>query len=105
MPGRHYPRSTIERRTEVVTLAEFCFPGRNPHPHRQLQRLLRGHRSINRGFWRGERGAHPVTGVLEKEAAVRLDRLAQHLVMGGQRHPHPVSIGLPPTGRTLNIGE
>ncbi len=29
----------------------------------------------------------------------------QHLVMGGQRHPHPLRVGLPPTGRTLHIGE
>ena len=25
--------------------------------------------------------------------------------MGGQRRPHPVGVGLPPTGRTLDIGE
>ncbi len=25
--------------------------------------------------------------------------------MGGQRHPHAIGVGLPPTGRTLDIGE
>ena len=30
---------------------------------------------------------------------------AQHLVMGGQRRPHRFRVGLPPTGRTLHIGE
>jgi hypothetical protein len=36
---------------------------------------------------------------------VRLDRLTQYLVMGGQRRPHAIRVGFPPTGRTLNIGE
>ena len=49
--------------------------------------------------------AHTVPGVLEPPAPVRLNRRAQHLVMGGQRHPHAIGVGLPPTGRTLDIGE
>ena len=105
MPGGHHPRRTIEHRTEVIPVAQLGFAGRQPHPHRQLQRPLRGHRRIHRRPRRGERGAHPVTGVLEQPTAVPLDRRAQHLVMGGQRHPHPVRVGLPPTGRTLNVGE
>ena len=105
MPGGHHPRRTVQHRTEVVGLPQFGFAGRDPHPHRQLQLALRGHRGIDRTLRRGERGAHPITGVLEQEAAVRLDRLAQHLVMCGQRRPHPLGVGLPPTGRTLHIGE
>ena len=105
MPGGHHPRRTIEHRTEVVRPPQLGFAGRQPHPHRQLQRPLRGHRRIHRRPRRRERGAHPVTGVLEQPAAVRLDRPAQHLVMGGQRHPHRIRVGLPPTGRTLDIGE
>ena len=46
-----------------------------------------------------------VIGVLEQEAAVRLNRRAQHLVVGSQRRSHRVRVGLPPTGRTLDIGE
>ncbi len=103
--GGHHPRSTIEHRAEVVAVAQLGFAGRQPHPHRQLQRPLRGHRGIHRRPGRGERGAHPVTGVLEQPAAVRLDRLTQHLVVGGQRRPHRLRVGLPPTGRTLNVGE
>ena len=49
MPGGHHPRSTIQRRTEVIPVAQFGFAGRQPHPHRQLQRPLRGHRGIDRG--------------------------------------------------------
>ena len=105
MPGGHHPRRTVEHRTEVVPPAQLGLAGRQPHPHRQLQRPLRSHRGIDRRPGRGERGAHPVAGVLEHEAAVRLDRPAQHLVVGGQRHPHPIGVGLPPTGRTLDIGE
>ena len=43
--------------------------------------------------------------MLEHEAAVRLNRPVQHFAMGGQRQPHPIGVGLPPTGRTLDIGE
>jgi hypothetical protein len=60
---------------------------------------------LNRGFRRRERRAHTVTGALERESAVRIDRRAQHLVMDGERVPHPLSVCLPPTGKTLNIGE
>ena len=34
-----------------------------------------------------------------------LNRAAQHVVMLEKRRPHRVRVGLPPTGRTLNIGE
>ena len=105
MPGGHHPRGTVQHRTEVVGLPQFGLAGRDPHPHRQLQLQLRGHRRIDRTPRRGERGAHPIPGVLEQPAPVRLDRLTQHLVMGGQRRPHPLGVGLPPTGRNLHIGE
>ena len=74
VPGGHHPRSPIEHRTEVVGPPQLGFAGRDAHPHRQLQRPLRGHRGIDRRPGRGERGAHPVTGVLEQPAAVCLDR-------------------------------
>ena len=48
MPGGHHPRSTIQHRTEVVPVPQLGFAGRNAHPHRQLQRPLRGHRSVHR---------------------------------------------------------
>ena len=103
--GGHHACGPIQNRSEIVARTQFGFAGRQPHPHRQLQPPLRGHRGIHRRTRRGERGAHPVTGVLEHEPAVRLDRRAQHLVMGGQGFPHPIRVGLPPTGRTLNVGE
>jgi hypothetical protein len=43
--------------------------------------------------------------VLEQPTAVGFHHLAQHLVMRGQSDPHPIRVRLPPTGRTLNIGE
>jgi hypothetical protein len=36
---------------------------------------------------------------------MRFDRGAQHLVMRHKGRPHRVRVGLPPTGRTLHIGE
>jgi hypothetical protein len=105
VPGGHHPRGAVEHRAEVVRLSQLGFAGRDPHAHRQLQRPLCGHGGINRGSGSGERGAYPVTGVFEQPPAVGLDRLTQHLVMGGQRRPHAIRVCLPPTGRTLNIGE
>jgi hypothetical protein len=105
VPGGHHPCRTIEHRAEVVRLAQLGLAGRQTHAHRQLQRPLRGHRRIHRTARRGERRADPVAGVFEQPAAVRLNRRPQHLVMGGQRRPHRLRIGFPPTGRTLHIGE
>ena len=41
----------------------------------------------------------------EDEAAARLNRGAQHVVVGGERLSHAIGVRLPPTGRTLHIGE
>jgi hypothetical protein len=43
--------------------------------------------------------------VFEHETAVRIDRGAQDLVVGGEGDPHRIGVGLPPTGRPLDIGE
>jgi hypothetical protein len=43
--------------------------------------------------------------VLEHETAVRLNRGAQHLVVRCQRRAHAFGVGLPPTGRSLDVGE
>jgi hypothetical protein len=105
VPCGHHPRCTIEHSTEVVAVAQFSFTRRQPHPHRQFQASLRGHCGIYRRFRRRERRADTVTGVLEQEPAVRVDCRAQHLIVCGQRHPHPVRVSLPPTGRPRHIGE
>ena len=52
-----------------------------------------------------ESRAHAVAGVLEQPASVRLDRVTQHFVVGGERSSHPVGVGLPPPRRTLDVGE
>ena len=51
MPGGHHPRRTIQHRTEVITLPQLCFAGRQPHSHRQLQFALRGYGGIDRCPW------------------------------------------------------
>jgi hypothetical protein len=76
VPGGHHPRCPIQHRTEVVRSTQLGLAGRDPYPHRQLQRPLRSHRGIRRGPRRSERGTHSVTGVLENEAAVSLNRPA-----------------------------
>ena len=73
MPGGHHPRGPVEHRPEVVPVPQFGLTGRQPHPHRQLQRPLRGDRSIDRRPRRRERGSHTVTGVAEQKTVVRLN--------------------------------
>ena len=58
---------------------------------------LCSHGGIHRCFRRGEGRAHTIAGVLEQPASVRLNGRTQHLVMGSQRRPHRVRVGLPPT--------
>ena len=48
VPSGHHACRTVEHRAEVVAPSQFGFAGRDAHPHRQLQRPLRGHRRINR---------------------------------------------------------
>ena len=105
MPGGHHPSSPVEHRPEVVPVAQFGFTGRDPHPHRQLQLPLRGDRRVHRRPRRGKRGDHTIARVTEQEPVVRLNRRAQHLIVCEKRRPHRVRVGLPPTGRALNIGE
>jgi hypothetical protein len=90
---------------QAVRPAQLGFAGRDPHPHRQLQLPLRGNSGIHRRLRGTECRAHPVAGVPEQPTAVRLHRLTQYLVVCGQRRPHPIGAGLPPTGRALDIGE
>jgi len=73
VPGSHHPRGTVQHRAEIVPVAQLCLTGRNAHPHRQLHPTLGSDRSIDRRARRGERGSHPVTGVAEQKALVRID--------------------------------
>ena len=45
-PGGHHPRRAVEHRPEIVRPAQLRLAGRQPHPHRQLQLPLSGHRRI-----------------------------------------------------------
>ena len=103
--GRHHPRGPIQHRTEVVRLPELRLAGGQSHPDRQLKLLLRGKRGVDGRSSRGECCTNTIAGVLERPAPMRFDRAAQHLVMGCQGGPHALRISLPPTGRTLDIGE
>ena len=83
MPGGHHPRRAVEHRPEVVPVPQFGLTGRQPHPHRQLQRPLRRDRSINRRPRRRERRHHTVAGMAEQKPVVRVNRAAQHLIVCG----------------------
>src|SRR6478672_3358332 len=65
MPGGHHPRSAVERRSEVVPVAQLCLPGPNAHP--QLHPTPCRDRSIDSRPRPGERGNHALTGVAEQK--------------------------------------
>jgi hypothetical protein len=48
VPGGHHPSRTIEHGTEVIPTPQLGFAGRQPHPHGQLQRPLRGYSGVDR---------------------------------------------------------
>jgi hypothetical protein len=103
--GRHHARSAVQRGAEVVLAAHFGLAGCDTHSHRQLQRVLRGDRGVDGRPWRLECRTYPVTGVLEQPTVMRRNGVPHDLVVSDQRPPHRISIRLPPTGRTLDIGE
>ena len=105
MPGSHHPRGTVQHRTEVVPVPQFGLAGRQPHPHRQLQRPLRVHRGIHRRPRRGERRAHPVAGVLEQKPPCASIAARNTSSCAASATRIAIGVGLPPTGRTLDIGE
>ena len=105
MSSGHHPRGSIEHRSEVVPVSQLGLAGRQSHSHRQLQLPLRVDRGVHSRHRRREGRHATVARVAEQEPVIPLDRGAQHLVVCGQRHPHRIRVGLPPTGRTLDIGE
>ena len=101
----HYPCGAIQHCTEIIPVPQIGLTGRNAHPHRQLQRPLRSDRGVDGRLRRRERRRHTIAIVAEQKTVVRLDRGAQHLVMRLKGRPHRIRVGLPPTGRPLNIGD
>ena len=102
---RHQSGRAVQHWAGIIAIVQLSLSGCDADAHRQFQRPLCGDRGVDGGARRGEYGAHPVAGVLEDVARVRLDRLAQHLVVRVQRHPHPLRVGFPTPSGTFDIGE
>jgi len=83
VPGGHHPRRTVEHGTEVVPVSQLGLPGGQSHSHRQLQLPLRVDRGVHGTHRRREGRTYTVTGVLEQEPALCLNRRVQHLVVCG----------------------
>jgi hypothetical protein len=105
MCSGHHSCGSIEHRSELVPVAQLGLAGCQSHSHRQLQLPLRVDRGAHGGHRRREGRHETIARVAEQEPVIRLDRRAQHLVVDDERRPHRLRIGLPPTGRTLHIGE
>ena len=98
--GGHHARSAIEDRAEVILPAQFRLARGDTHPHRQLERTLCVDRGIDSRPRRREHRTDAVTGVLEQPAVVRLDRIPQHPVVGGERRRASRPRRLPIAGST-----
>src|SRR5437870_8455204 len=86
VPGGDQARHMVERRAEVVTVADFRSSRMQRHPgaNRGLlrpplcaERALRGERRLDRARCGGEGGTESVACGLEDVPAVRLDMLSQ----------------------------
>ncbi len=107
-------RDVVERRAEVVAVAQFRGSGmqRDPDADRRLrrprlgpQRLLRGERRLQRQPRRGERRVERVACGLEHVAAARLDVAAQDRIVPGERGLHRVGRRLPHARAALDVRE
>ena len=103
----HQPGATVQRRPEVVPVAQLGFAGVQPHPHRQhiLQTGLRVDHRVHRVRRGREHRGYPVAGVLEQMPLVLVDHVPQDRVVLHQQRPHRFGFVLPQPRRTLNIGE
>ena len=114
MRGTHHPRGAVHGRAEeVVTLLDqrSCvdahaspeltarWPGGCAETELGLDGRARGRVDAR------EHGGHTVAKVLEDAAAVALYRGPDDLVVPSERGGHVRAVQLPPTSRTLDIGE
>ena len=86
--GGHHPGDAVQRRPEVVAVA-LVRPRRWPPPCAPAARACRWASTAASiaAPGRREHGAHPVAGVLEHRAAVRLDDRPQHARRGSPGRP------------------
>jgi hypothetical protein len=81
MPCGHHPCGAVEHGAEVVTGPKLSFPGRDTHPHRQLESQLGLDSRIDSRARRCERSDNTIACMTEQEPVMRLDRRAQHIVV------------------------
>jgi hypothetical protein len=108
------PSRTVDRRTEVIAVAELPHPcvDPNPCPQRLAHRPpLRVHRSLavdrraHRGIRGGKHSVDAVAAALHHLTAVRGDPVTQDHVVSGQGRPHRLRLLIPQPGRDLEIRE
>jgi hypothetical protein len=104
MAGRHDARGAVQRRTEIVAVAQLGLAGADAHAHRQFEAALRSDRRIDRAARRGKGGGDAVAGVLEEVAAMGPHRLTQDGVVRRQGPAHRLGIVLPARGRADDVG-
>ena len=105
MPGGHHPRRTVEHRTEVIALAQLGLACRDAHPYRQFQCTLAAIAASTADL--GEANAahtpSPVCLNINPPCASIAARNTSSWAASATRIAS--GVGLPPTGRTLDVGE
>ena len=101
----HDARRPVHRRAEVVAVAPLGLTGVQAHPDAQRagdftppvreQGALRVDGSGHRVVRRAKRGVRAVTGGLDEQSGLSLDRRAQDRVVLGQRGAHRLGMVLP----------
>ena len=103
--ARHHPRRTIEHCAVVVGAPQLGLTRCDAHPNRQREIPLCRYRRLDCIPRRLKDGAHAVAGVLEHLAVMVVDLGAQYPIVVFECDAHLVSVGLPPSGRSFDVGE
>src|SRR6266536_787403 len=112
--GGEQTRHLVERRAEVVAVANFGGPSVKRHtganrsvfrPTLRAERALRSQRGLDGARRGGEGGAEGVACGLEDVPAARLDALPQQSIVARQRFGHRLALRLPEPSAALDIRE
>src|SRR6266542_1158901 len=114
MAGGAQPSDTVKRLPKVVAVALLDDPDMQRHPHPEAlnrspcfgrERALGRDGRLQRSGRRGEDRLNGIANGLDDMATIRIDRLAQQLVMARERALHRLGLALPAGGAAGDIGE
>ena len=105
MPGGHDPCGPVEHRSEVIPVAQFGFPLAMPMRTGNSSRRCAVTAASRAAFGEANAATTPSPVWLNRNPSYDSIAVRSTSSCASSAAPHRVGFGLPPTGRTLNIGE